>query len=276
MAGKLICPRCGEAKNVELLPFLDDDGRPKVQLTCRLIVHEEPVVVIYDDPTVPKGSDLTPADGLVHDLKLYDKLESIVMKLERPAEYGIVEHLFAHEHPDEYVTLWRRYGHVHTHGSRRYSVSAYLSRLLGNLWRHGSIAYMPTQGTGRWAYNADISAWANPARTDGPITTWVEFSEEGGWSPASWPAGSLLPPDEIPDAPEPPDGGFWVYDNHVHKYARIHRADCSYCNDGAGFHPGSGDEAGMWMGPHVDLHGARLTATRTGHEVSLCQSCAPD
>lgn len=260
MTTKLICPRCGESKKVELVPFLDEDGRPKVQLTCRLIVHEEPVVVEYDDPSVPKASDLTPADGLVHDLDLYDKLEGIVMKLERPVEYGIVEHLFAHAYPDEYVTLWRRYGHVDTHGSIRYSVSAYLSRLLGNLWRHGSVVYMPAQGTGRWSYNADISAWANPARADGPIQSWVEFSQDGGWSAASWPATALLPADEIPDVPLPPDGGFWVYDNNVHRYARIHRADCSYCNDGAGFHPGSGDDAGGWLGPFADMHGARVAA----------------
>lgn len=275
MTPRLVCPGCGESKKVELVPFLDVDGRPKVELTCRVIVHEEPLVVVYDDPTVPRASALTPADGLVHDLDLYDKLEAIVLALERPAEYGIIEHLFAHAHPEDYVVLWRRYGHVDTHGQRRYSVSAYLSRLLGNLWRHGSITYLPSRGTGRWAYNDGISAWANPARAEGPVESWVDFSERGGWSAALWPARALLPQDEIPDVPPPPDGGFWVYDNRVHKRARIHRADCSYCNDGAGMHDDVADVAGEWLGPFAELRDARRAANRTGREARRCQTCAP-
>lgn len=275
MADRLVCPGCGESKKVELVPFLDDDGRPKVQLTCRLIVHEDPVVVVYDDPTVPKASSLTPADGLVHDLDLYDKLESVVMKLERPAEYGIVEHLFAHEYPHDYIALWRKFGHVATHGPRRYTVSAYLARLLGNLWRHGSVRYLPSHGTGRWANNDDISAWANPSRADHPIESWAEFSKRGGWDAGEWPATVLLPQDEIPEGRPLPDGGYWVYDNRVHKYARIHRADCSSCNEGAGMHADAADIAGEWLGPFADVHGAQLSAERTGRAVSRCQTCAP-
>jgi hypothetical protein len=207
---RFVCPRCGESSNVEVIPFLDDEGRAKIRLTCRLIVHEEPVVQEFDDPSVPRGAQLTPADGLVHDLDLYSKLETIVLGLEQPSEYGIVEHHFAYAHPDDYVTLWRRYGHVATHGSKRYTLSAYLSRLLGNLTRHGSIGHRGCRGTGRWAYNADISAWANPNRADGPLLTWAAFAKEHGWSPDAWPAVELLPAEELPQRSAA--DAFCVYD----------------------------------------------------------------
>jgi hypothetical protein len=215
---RFVCPRCGESSNVEVLPFLDEAGRARIRLTCRLIVHEEPVVQEFDDPSVPRGRVLTPADGLVHDLDLYNKLETVVLGLEQPCEYGIVEHLFAYAHPEDYVTLWRRYGHVATHGSKRYTLSAYLSRLLGNLTRHGSVAHHACRGTGRWAYNADISAWANPRRSDGPLLTWAAFADAHGWKPDAWPAAKLLPSDEL--SGRTPADSFWVYDNRVQRMSR--------------------------------------------------------
>ena len=198
MPGQYVCPRCGESTNVETVPFIDDEGRAKIRLTCGLIVHEEPVVIEFDDPSVPAAGDLTPASGLVHDLDLYTKLEAIVRSLPQPSEYGVVEHLFAHEHPDDYTTLWRRYGHVATHGPTAYTVSAYLSRLLGTLWREGAIAHRRCRGTGRWAYNATISAWADPNRSDGPVLSWADFAQQQGWDPQSWPATALLPAEELP------------------------------------------------------------------------------
>jgi hypothetical protein len=270
---RFVCPRCGESSNVEVIPFLDDEGRAKIRLTCRLIVHEEPVVQEFDDPFVPRGAQLTPADGLVHDLDLYSKLETIVLGLEQPSEYGIVEHHFAYAHPDDYVTLWRRYGHVATHGSKRYTLSAYLSRLLGNLTRHGSIGHRGCRGTGRWAYNADISAWANPSRADGPLLTWATFAEEHDWSPDAWPAVELLPAEELPQRSAA--DAFWVYDNRVHHYARLHRADCAYCNAGAGIHADSADVAGEWLGPYVSLDDALEVAARTGRDVAECKACSP-
>ena len=200
---RYVCPRCGESNKVEVEAYRDDSGRAKVRLTCRLVVHEEPVVQVFDDPDVATGADLTPANGLVHDLDLYTKLEDIVLGLERPSEYGIVEHLFATAHSDDYVRLWRKFGHVATHGSKHYTLSSYLGALLGNLSRHGAVTYLPSHGTGRWAYNTDISAWANPSRSDGPTLTWAQYAADGGWDRDSWPATELLPTHELdtPDAP---------------------------------------------------------------------------
>jgi hypothetical protein len=121
VATPFTCPACGEASDLEILRFFDDDGRARIRLTCTVIVHEEPVVTELDDPAIPRASELTPADGLVHDLDLYTKLEEIIAGLRQPAEYGVVEHHFALAYPDDYRTLWNRYGHVATHGAPRLS-----------------------------------------------------------------------------------------------------------------------------------------------------------
>ena len=272
MSQQYVCPQCGESTNVDVMPFLDEEGRSKVRLTCRLIVHEEPVIQEFDDPNVPQASQLSAGDGLVHQLDLYEKLEAIVLRLERPVEYGIVEHLFAYEHPDDYVTMWRRWGHVATHRSKRYTVSSYLGKLLGTLARHGVVTYLPYQGTGRWAYDSDLSAWANPSRADGQIQSWVDFAQQQGFSRDDWPATELLPHDELPA--HGPSGDYWIYDNRVHHYTRIHRAECSYCNAGDGIHADADDVAGEWSGPFASHDDALAAAHRTGRDVSNCRSCS--
>lgn len=273
MAHRYECPTCGESTRVEVVPFFDDAGRAKLRLTCRLIVHEEPVVLEFNDPDAPSASQLNTGSGLVHDLELYSKLEEIVLGLEQPAEYGVIEHLFAHAYPEDYVLLWRRHGHVATHRSKRYTLSAYLGGLLGKLWRHGSIVFLPYHGTGRWTYNSGISAWANPRFAELPVLSWQRFAEQQGIDPEDWPAVALLPAEELPtwDAPT----GYWVYDNRVHHYSRIHRADCSYCRDGDGIHDDAADVAGEWLGPYDAFGDARAIAARTGRDVSACRSCDP-
>lgn len=195
MNPRYVCPRCGESSAIDVVPFLDDDGRAKIRLTCDLIVHDEPVVQEFDDPTVPTSAGLTPVDGLVHELDLYTKLEDVVRGLERRTEYGVVEHLFAAAYPDDFLKLWRRYGHVATHGCKRYTVSAYLSRLLGTLSRHGVVAHHSCTGTGRWKYNSDVSAWSNPQCDEGPLLTWVEFADAHGWNHEQWPTLGTIPTD---------------------------------------------------------------------------------
>lgn len=41
-------------------------------------------------------------------------------------------------------------------------------------------------------------------------------------------------------------GDYWVYVNHVVKKARIHQADCSYCQAGHGTHGGGDRASGFW------------------------------
>ena len=70
---------------------------------------------------------------------------------------------------------------------------------------------------------------------------------------------------------------YHVYENwqaEGHK-AKIHFAHCSYCNNGKGIHPGSGDEHGQWLGPFETFQRALDAAENTGGQVSNCEHCHP-
>jgi F-type H+-transporting ATPase subunit beta len=69
--------------------------------------------------------------------------------------------------------------------------------------------------------------------------------------------------------------GYWCYDNRVHRYTRIHRGECVFCNHGEGFQTRREDVAGEWLGPFASYATARDTAARTGREVSACKVCRP-
>jgi len=62
---------------------------------------------------------------------------------------------------------------------------------------------------------------------------------------------------------------YWTYENWVHKYARVHRADCAHCNDGHGTHGAVGSHAGRWLGPYESFISAsqatKFVATPCGH-----------
>lgn len=268
--GMIRCPECGERERIEILRFLDDAGRGKIRLTCPVVVHEQPLVTTIDDPDAPKSKPArTSSEGLVHQLELYPALEEIVLGLDQPSEYGIVEHKFAQRFPDEYRQLWDRYGHIATHGNKQYTLSAYLGSLLGNLAERGVIAHRPFRGTGRWSYNDGISAWANPRRDAGRIRTWGEYARQHGLDPdRDWPAT-----EDFPDVRG--SGGFWAYDNWVHKYTKVHRGSCSMCNSGRGVQSNAMDIAGEWMGPFGSFSAALSAANATGREVSTCATCQP-
>jgi len=76
---------------------------------------------------------------------------------------------------------------------------------------------------------------------------------------------------------------FWVYENWTHKYSKFHKASCSYCNHGKGFHPGSANDNGQWHGPFESAASAEQMAQRVaaGHPnrdawtVGACKACAP-
>lgn len=193
MTTTLRCPRCGESERVTLRRFIGDDGVPRVELTCDTIVHGEPVVALFEDPDLPKSSIGAGGDALVHELELYAKLVEAVFAFDSPVEYGVVEHVLAASHPDTYRELWDRHGHVETHGAKSYTLSVYLSSLLGTLSREGSLAHLTTEATGRWGYNDEISAWSHPDRADEPVLSWAAYAEQQGIDPDSWPATADLP-----------------------------------------------------------------------------------
>lgn len=156
MTHRMLCAVCAEEDQLEVIRILADDATPQLLLRCTR--HRPPFEQTIDDPETPRpssharGSPLRVV-GLVHQLNLYDRLAETVATFDRPVEYGVVEHHFAYAYPDDYRELYREFGHVHMDGSLRFSLSAYLSRLLGNLTRQGRVQHHQTMGTGRWSYN---------------------------------------------------------------------------------------------------------------------------
>ena len=193
---ELVCPGCGEHRDVDIEHFITEDGLGKVRLTCHCIVHDKPLVVEYDEVSFSRRAGL-PEGGLVGELDLYAKLEQVVNGLDGMAEHGVVEHLFAHAYPEDYILLWRRFGHVATHGARKYTVTAYLGLLLGTLGRERAIARVGAPATGIWRYNGSIGAFGPWRSKGGPVLSWADYATGEGLEPDSWPAIAPLPADEL-------------------------------------------------------------------------------
>lgn len=70
---------------------------------------------------------------------------------------------------------------------------------------------------------------------------------------------------------------YWVYLNRVHKYAKVHRGDCVFCDHGAGLHHRGAvaTNAGRWLGPFQTSAEAMHAAQTTGREPSSCTHCSP-
>ncbi len=89
-------------------------------------------------------------------------------------EYGLVERAYALANPDDFHVLIERYGHTAIVASR-YTTSSFLARALGDLSRHGAIAWHGGTATGRWSYNAGISYWStNPETPWDQRLTWED------------------------------------------------------------------------------------------------------
>ena len=190
----LRCRKCGEAKDIEVRRFLDNNGKRKVAITCDIIVHAEPVTSVIDDPDTPDSSIGAGGDSLVHELKLYAKLVETIYRFKRPVEYGVVEHELARKYPDVYRELWERQGHATTHPDTSYTLSTYLSSLLGTLSREQSVDQRDIDATVPWSTSGNATAWSHPERMDEPVLTWTEHAEDQGIDAEAWPATESFQP----------------------------------------------------------------------------------
>ena len=69
---------------------------------------------------------------------------------------------------------------------------------------------------------------------------------------------------------------YYVYENWTHDRARVHRGDCSHCNDGRGSHGGGSDKNGKWHPPLEDRAEAfRLAASLRRADAKACGHCNP-
>jgi hypothetical protein len=109
---------------------------------------------------VPELSHGSLGGTLAEEYGLYAELPAALAAYRgRWVEYGVLEHAYAANHPDEFADLVARFGHTAIEASR-YTVSSYLARTLGDLSRAGSVLFHPGEATGRWSYNSNISWWA--------------------------------------------------------------------------------------------------------------------
>lgn len=65
---------------------------------------------------------------------------------------------------------------------------------------------------------------------------------------------------------------YWTYENWVHNYAKVHRADCTFCRNGEGTHGATESRAGKWIGPSVEFANASEASV---FKTEACSFCSP-
>jgi hypothetical protein len=131
----------------------------ETSFTCeRATGHPEPGPWTWIQ--VPEPPSIKGIGGLAAELHLDVELpHAIATQHGRWIEYGIVEHTYAHNCPNDFAVIVEHFGHRAITPSK-YTASSFIARALGDLSRTGHVLYHPGYATGRWAYNSDISWWA--------------------------------------------------------------------------------------------------------------------
>jgi hypothetical protein len=69
---------------------------------------------------------------------------------------------------------------------------------------------------------------------------------------------------------------YWVYENWTHKRARLHSAECSFCNHGRGTQPNDSGHNCQWHGPFIERQAALNAMEETKqHNRAVCGFCSP-
>jgi hypothetical protein len=86
--------------------------------------------------------------------------------------------------------------------------------------------------------------------------------------------GAITPETADPSVSSNVGTRFYVYENWVHKRARLHRGDCSHCKDGKGTQGSNSVANGRWYGPFPtrEAAAARLAQINQPNK-SECASC---
>jgi hypothetical protein len=135
-----------------------DDGRRYV--ACANTKEHGPNGYVWE--VVPRKPLSQRGDGLGAELDIWDKLLECVPADGLVHSYGDVEDVFFERYPQEAAFLQDRYGHAWREGKRsnRYSMSAYLSRRLGELAEEQLLSTNWGPAEGPWSYNVRISYWS--------------------------------------------------------------------------------------------------------------------
>ena len=69
---------------------------------------------------------------------------------------------------------------------------------------------------------------------------------------------------------------FHIYNNTTRDRGRIHRSECSFCNNGAGYREGDSGKHGHWIGPIANREEAIRVAKALGRkDMKACATCDP-
>ena len=100
-----------------------------------------------------------------------------------------------------------------------------------------------------------------------------DFAKSEGDEPPS----EAGPPVHRPQpAAAPATTSYWVYEDKVNSYARIHEGTCSFCNHGEGLFGIRNQRENEWHGPYGSREEALQGAEATGRrEVRRCGICRP-
>lgn len=66
---------------------------------------------------------------------------------------------------------------------------------------------------------------------------------------------------------------FWVYRNWIHNRARLHRADCSYCNNGRGTQNASNSTTGEWRSFAAEAEARQFLSSLDYDDAAACGVC---
>jgi hypothetical protein len=182
---KQVCQLCPYGDD-EVMITVTPDGEAW-HYVCTSPAHDEPWA--WDSKIEAQGLG---REGICEELGLYDDLLLCVHGGEPWVEYGIVEHRYKELRPDVYFgELLTRYGH-RMQGGRRFTLSALLAKVLGQLGREGLLSGRFGKATGYWSYNGQVSYWAPvPSPPVEDQLTWVDFAIAEGIAPDDW---SITPP----------------------------------------------------------------------------------
>ena len=69
---------------------------------------------------------------------------------------------------------------------------------------------------------------------------------------------------------------FYVYENWTPKRARVHSADCGYCNQGTGTQASHSGRNDRWLGPYSTAQAATVAARSLRQaDMRVCAHCLP-
>jgi F-type H+-transporting ATPase subunit beta len=66
---------------------------------------------------------------------------------------------------------------------------------------------------------------------------------------------------------------YWIYEDMTVHTATVHRADCRYCNHGAGMGRGRIAQDSRWLGPYNSMRAAQQAPVRANSMLRNCGIC---